>query len=161
METKRPETIEIKSDYGEFEAVLPPEIVSTVCRTISRGPNLQVIEHCHFADTVEHLRDRAPLFHVRIPTCTKGKNRDWPTGDVGEHHNIQLPVAIVESKRVNDSLFEFVGHIRTTESNKSYLYVDVLISNYSIANREGKISMSRDVYVRIIELWRDGLFKTF
>ena len=38
METKRRETIEIKSDYGEFEAVLPPEIVSTVCRTISRGP---------------------------------------------------------------------------------------------------------------------------
>ena len=157
----------LQFDSKEFDAVLPFEEVSTVVRTIGNGPNMQDLEHCHFASTIKELCRRAPLFHMRVPICNKGKARDWPTGAVGLHLKIVLPVAITSSSRSSDRTFDrLVGYVIFQDENGLSDFSacginEVIISNYSAGgSREGEISMSRGLYLKIIEAWKGHLFET-
>ncbi len=150
----------LQFDPDVWDVVLPPEEISRVCRTIAGGPNAQSIEHCHFADTIEHLYERAPMFYMRVPICNKGESRTWPTRDVGQHLKIGLPIAIVSSERKDDSVFNFIGKIRVTSDGRivRWLYVEIKI--YDVSCREGNIRMPRSHYLEIVELWQRHFFET-
>ena len=155
----------LQFDPTKQDVVLPPAKLKRAYRTVGDGPNAQLIEHCHFADTVENLHFRAPIFHMRVPLCDKGHSREWPMGswpkcEVGQHLKIKLPVAIIGSERKSDNQFSFVGKIRITSPGElgRWLYID--IHNYSVSSREGSISMPRDSYVEIVNLWQHHFFET-
>ena len=155
----------LRFDPKKFEVVLPPESLRTIHRMIGDGPNMQLIEHCHFADTMDNLHARAPIFHMRVPICNKGESREWPMGrwpkcEVGQHLKIKLPIAILSSERKSDHKFDFIGSIKVSHPDElgSWVHVDIL--QYSELNREGSISMPRASYIRIVELWQQHFFET-
>ncbi len=152
-------------DLEKYEAVFPPQKISTIVRTIGDGPNLQALEHCHFASTFEELRRRAPLFHIRMPTCNKGEQREWPVGEVGQHMKIVLPIAITESVRSNDNTFDRLdGYVifpnETDLSDFRFLVNKISVKPYSVSRRSGGVSMSRELCLKIIDAWGRHLFET-
>lgn len=153
---------EIRFDPEKSVAILPPNDVETVNRTIGQGPNSQQIEHCLFASTLEELFHRAPIFYMRVPTCNKGETRDWPMGDwpkceVGQHYKIGLPIAVLEARRVDDYLLDIKGLIKTPNETT---YGDVKINNYSVQTREGRVIMSSIDYCHVISLWQQHFYET-
>ncbi len=152
-------------DSEKYEAVFPPQNIITIIRTIGDGPNLQALEHCHFASTMDELCRRAPLFHVRMPTCNKGEQREWPVGEVGQHMKIVLPIAITESARSNSDTFDRLGGYvifpkETDLSDFRIIANKISINQYSVSRRFGGVSMSRDLCLKIIDAWECHLFET-
>lgn len=160
MPNSKKDDWKLRFDPKVWDVVLPPKEVDYVDRTIGLGPNLQSIEHCHFADTFEHMHERAPIFYVRVPICDKGKGRIWPINDVGQHLKIGLPIAIISSERKNDSLFNFVGNIRVSAASELGRWLYVEIKRYDVHSREGNITIPRSSYIEIVELWQKHFFET-
>lgn len=147
----------LRFDPNRWEVILPPKEIEKFKRSISRGPNLQQIEHCHYACSIEEMWRRSPVFYMRIPICDKGNTREWPTGEVGQHLSIGFPVAIFQSRRIDENEFDFVGMIRVGEDFTS---LEIEIHNYSVQNRDGWVVMSSVTYETIIHLWKQHIFET-
>lgn len=152
----------LKFNSEKWSVVLPPEGLEKVNRTIGEGPNSQQIEHCHYASSMEELLRRAPIFFMRVPICDKGETRDWPMGDwpkceVGQHSKVGLPIAVFQSRRVDEYEFDLKGLIKTDIEHNSF---EVAVYNYSVQSREGRIVMSGGTYRAVVSLWQRHFYET-
>lgn len=166
MSTNGEKPWKLKFDCELWDVVLPPESMKVVRRTIKLGPNLQQIEHCRYADTMPEMWRRAPVFHMRVPICDKGKPREW-NREVGQHLSIQLPIALLQDRRINDHVLNLIGNVKFAtdfDLNFANQFIDkdtrVNIKGYSVHTREAEIFMSNNLYFKIVTCWRHNGFET-
>jgi len=143
--------------HEDFEPIYPPLKMEWITTITTDGPNMQTLEHDHFAPTFREAWNRAPMFHLALRLRARGIDGPWHSSTIGSHCCVKVPVLVKKSERLDDDRFHLEGYVNVSPGDSVDKHIQFL--HYSVQNRRSQVKMLRPLYMHLLELWVQGVLE--